>query len=59
VFNGFLWWVQAVHPVPYGIFGREMLRGLLQGTVSKETFAMCTAEPHIEVLELVSLYFGN
>jgi hypothetical protein len=38
---------------------RELLLGNFQGTVGKKNFATGVAEPHIEVLELVSLYFGT
>jgi hypothetical protein len=33
--------------------------GKISGHSGQRNFAMCMAEPHIEVLELVSLYFGN
>jgi hypothetical protein len=66
VFDGFLWQVQAVQPVPYRFFGGRHERDI-EGTAAEKfsghsgqrNFAICAAQPHIEVLELVSLYFGN
>jgi hypothetical protein len=66
VFDGFLWQVQAVQPVLYGFFGGRNERdiegtaaGKFSGHSGQRNFATHVAEQHIEVLELVSLYFGN
>jgi hypothetical protein len=69
LFQGQLWkfWVGCLiqrHVIAFLIYNHERdiegtATGNFEGHTGQRNFAMYMAEPHIEVLELVSLYFGN